>query len=176
MGPVLVGQTHSLLFSFLCSHEAEVVQKIVQDISIKLNYTFPVAPNGLVGIYSRAEKLMSLLAKEPNNARIIGIWGMGGMGKTTLARVVYDMVSNQFQACSFIRNVREQFEKGNLLKLQKRLLERLLMGGDMKIQDVDDGVHIIKNRLHEKKILLVLDDVDELKQLEKLARKNDWFG
>ena len=46
------------------------------------------------------------------------------------------------------------------------------MDGDMKIQDVDHGVLIIKNRLHNKKILLILDDVYNSYQLEKLARKN----
>ena len=50
------------------------------------------------------------------------------------------------------------------------------MDRDMNIQDVYHGVLKIKESLRYKKILLVLDDVDELKQLEKLARKNDWFG
>ena len=71
-----------------------------------MNYTFSKAPDGLVGINSRAEKLKSLLAKEPNDVRIIGIWGMGGMGKTILARVIYGMISNQFEACCFIANVK----------------------------------------------------------------------
>jgi hypothetical protein len=35
---------------------------------------------------------------------------------------------------------------------------------------------LIKERLHLKRILLVLDDVDKLDQLEKLAGKADWFG
>ena len=174
MGPVLVGQTHCLLFSFLCSPEAEVVQKIVQEISNKLN-KFIVDTNGLVGINSRAKKLKSLLAIESNDVRIIGIPGMGGMGKITLARVVYGMVSNQFEACSFIQNVRES-ERHGLLWLQQKLLKELLMGRDLNIQDVYHGVLKIKESLRYKKILLVLDDVDELKQLEKLARKNDWFG
>ena len=46
----------------------------------------------------------------------------------------------------------------------------------MKVKDVDNGVLMIKNRLGHKKILLVLDDVNELDQLNKLVAEHNWFG
>ena len=125
---------------------------------------------------SRVEKLKSYLTIESNDVRIIGIWGTGGMGKTALARVVYRMVSNKFDACCFIANVREESEKCGLCKLQKRLLKNLLMPKNLILHDVDDGVQMMKDRLRNKKILLVLDDITELDQLEKLAGKNCLFG
>ena len=67
------------------------------------------------------KKLKSYLAIESNDVRIIGIWEIGGMGKTTLARVVYSMVSNHFEACCFIANVREESKKCGLCKLQEIL-------------------------------------------------------
>uniref|UniRef100_A0A2N9I3K5 Uncharacterized protein n=1 Tax=Fagus sylvatica TaxID=28930 RepID=A0A2N9I3K5_FAGSY len=101
------------------------------------------------------------------------------MGKTTLARVVYGMVSKQFEACSFIVDVREVYEKAGkdgLLQLQKQILNELLMERDVNIHDVDNGVLMIKNRLRHKKILLVLDDVNKLGHLKKLAGEHGWFG
>ncbi|XP_030936574.1 TMV resistance protein N-like [Quercus lobata] len=98
------------------------------------------------------------------------------MGKTTLARVVYKMISNQFEACSFISNVREVYEKYGIVKLQQTLLNDLLILRDIKVKDADDGVSMIKNRLCNKNILLVLDDINELDQLNKLVAKHDWLG
>ena len=46
-----------------------------------------------------------------NNVRMIGIYGMGGLGKTTVARVVYDEFRNHFEGSSFIANVREDSKK-----------------------------------------------------------------
>ena len=46
----------------------------------------------------------------------------------------------------------------------------------MNIQDVDKGVLLIKHIMCHKRILLVLDDVNQLNQLEKLAGKLNWFG
>jgi len=46
----------------------------------------------------------------------------------------------------------------------------------MKIQDIDGGILIIKNRLCNRSIFLVLDDINQLDQLNNLAGGHDWFG
>ena len=111
-----------------------------------------------------------------NDFRFIGIWEMGGMGKTTLARVVYYMVSKKFEACSFIENLREKSKNDGLLFLQQKFIYDILMEADLKIRDQCDGVLNLKNRLSHKRILLVLDDIDVLDKLNMLVGEHDWFG
>ena len=72
------------------------------------------------------EKLESCLNLGSNDVRIIGIWGMGGIGKTTLTRVVFDMVSNKFEGCCFLANVRGDCEKDGLVRLQQKLILQIL--------------------------------------------------
>ena len=141
----------------------------------KLNYLFFEDIEHLVGIESRVKELESCLAIGSNDVRMIGVWGMGGIGKTTLARVVFRMVSNKFEGCCFLPNVREVCEKDGLIPLQQQLITKIL-NESISIQDVDEGVFVIKNRLRRKRILLVLDDVNQLDQLKKLAGKHNWFG
>ncbi|XP_050254268.1 TMV resistance protein N-like [Quercus robur] len=157
-------------------YESEFIQDIVESISHKLRYRFPKDTKGLVGIDSRVEDLMSLLAIGSNDVFFVGIWGMGGIGKTTLARVVYEMVLSEFEGHCFIANVRGESEKCGLLPLQQKLIREILMEESVNIRDDYDGVDMIKNRLCHKKILLVLDDVNQFNQLEKLVGDSKWFG
>ena len=90
------------------------------------------------------------------------------MGKTTLARIVFHMVSNKFEACCFLDNVGKVSKKDGLVPLQQQLITQIL-DKSMSIQDVDIGVLMLKNKLWHKKILLVLDDVSELHQLKKIS-------
>ncbi|XP_050242462.1 disease resistance protein RUN1-like [Quercus robur] len=157
--------------------ESQDIQEIVGWISLNLKYdAFPYTTKDLVGIYSQVVELESCLALESNNVRFVGIWAMGGMGKTTLARVVYRMVSKKFEARGFIEDVREKFEKYGCVPLQQKIIKDVLKDNDLKIEEAYDGVLKIKNRLCRKRILLVLDDVNKLEQLKLLVGEHNWFG
>jgi hypothetical protein len=106
---------------------------------------------------------------------MIGFHGAGGIVKSTLARAVYNLIADQFECLCFLHDVRENSIKHGLKHLQEQLLCKTIRL-KMEIGGVNEGIGIIRERLRHKKVLLILDDVDDLKQLKVLAGGLDWFG
>ncbi|PWA88788.1 disease resistance protein (TIR-NBS-LRR class) [Artemisia annua] len=157
--------------------ESKLIQIIVDVIFKKKYSTLSNADGKLVGMETRISDILSSLEIGTEDVRMIGIKGMGGGGKTTLARAVYDRISTIFEGKSFIENVREvsQPSLSGLKKLQKRILKDVLNKQDITFSSVHDGKNMLKATMRCRKILVVLDDVDRIEQLEALAGELDWF-
>ncbi|QHO08734.1 TMV resistance protein N [Arachis hypogaea] len=155
--------------------EAGLVKNIAQHIFEILISKLPSSMKNFVGINSRVEQVITLIGLGLNDVRFIGIWGMGGMGKTTIARAVFETIRYNFEVTCFLADVREQCEKKDITDIQKELLKQMNISSNA-VHNKYDGRTIIQNSLRLKKVLLVLDDVNHEKQLKDLAGEQDWFG
>ncbi|AES65521.2 TMV resistance protein N isoform X1 [Medicago truncatula] len=158
--------------------EYQFIGNIVEEVTKKINRTPLHVADNPVALESPVLEVASLLRiGSDEGANMVGIYGTGGVGKSTLARAVYNnQISDQFDGVCFLDDIRENAINHGLVQLQETLLSEILCEKDIRVGNVSRGISIIKRRLQRKKVLLVLDDVDKAKQIQVLAGGHYWFG
>ncbi|CAN1827704.1 Disease resistance protein L6 [Linum perenne] len=157
--------------------QGAIIDKIFSKVDIHLRANYTLVTDELVGIDSHVENVVKLLNLDSASEKIVGIHGMGGLGKTTLAKAVYNKVSTQFEGCCFLDNIRDALsEKDGVLALQNKIISSILRKDSFKAKDVNDGIRVIRERVCKHKLLIVLDDVDERVQFEDILGKLENFS
>ncbi|EFH69218.1 hypothetical protein ARALYDRAFT_471969 [Arabidopsis lyrata subsp. lyrata] len=160
-----------------CVDEAIMVGEIARDISRRVTLLHKIDSGNIVGMKAHMEGLNHRLDLESNEVLMVGIWGMGGIGKTSIAKCLYDQLSPKFPAHCFTENIKSVSKDiGHDLKhLQKEMLCNILCD-DIRLWSVEAGCQEIKKRLGNQRVFLVLDGVDKVSQVHALAKDKNWFG
>ncbi|XP_050277140.1 disease resistance protein RUN1-like [Quercus robur] len=158
--------------------ESHFIQNVVEEISnAKLNWMPLYVAEYPVGINSRAKAIESLLDIGLDEFCVVGMYGLPGVGKTTIAKAVYNKIAKHFDGSSFLENVRENLGTNTgIIKLQKQLLNDILRDRKWKVGNSSKVITLIEETLCCKKVFLILDDVDDLTPIENLLGKWDWFA
>ncbi|XP_056164603.1 disease resistance protein RPV1-like [Syzygium oleosum] len=158
--------------------EGDLVKTVVKEVFSELKKGYLVLSDCLVEVDNHVSEIMRMIDPQTHETRIVGIRGMGGAGKTTLAKIIYNKLLPDFEHRCFLSNIRETSKVKGVEYLQNQLISDVLKrkGKDISISNTDEGIETIKDRLCGKRLLLVLDDVDRKNQLNALMGKRDWFG
>uniref|UniRef100_A0A2N9HQQ0 Uncharacterized protein n=1 Tax=Fagus sylvatica TaxID=28930 RepID=A0A2N9HQQ0_FAGSY len=117
----------------------------------------------VVGIESSRDELIGWLVEGSSYRSVVSLVGMGGLGKTTLAKKVYDhqLVKGHFDCHAWI-SVSQSFNVEDLLRnmikqFRKARMEPLVAGIDA--MDEDSLINELREYLRQKRYVVIFDDV-----------------
>ncbi|CAL4904870.1 unnamed protein product [Urochloa decumbens] len=138
----------------------------------RLNAMYADATKIIVGIEEAKVEVLTMLTggDDDQKKRIVSIAGFGGLGKTTLAKSVYDEIEVKFDCTAFVsvsRNVDTQkLLKDILYQLDKETF------GDIHSKMLDERLLINEATefLNNKRYLIVIDDIWDKEPWDKVIR------
>ncbi len=146
-----------------CRDEAELKTAIVSKVRdhLRASQLRRVAPYQ-VGLKETSKELIEILNRMEKDVGVLSLVGMGGIGKTTLAKEIYCHFgkNDTFEEKSFLIDVRESV----ILDLQKQLARDLFKKDVGSMGEFNECF----NHVMDRKVLIVIDDVDERGQFDQL--------
>jgi hypothetical protein len=148
------------------------VEKVSKNLDRKIFHV----PLHFIGRDHLVKYINSWLQDGTHGAAIAILYGIGGVGKTAIAKTVYNQNFHKFEGRSFLSNVRERSKESNgVVCLQRQLLSDILNKTADEIHDVDEGIIKIKGALCCRRTLIVLDDVDKWYQFNAIGGMQNWL-
>ncbi|RLM58482.1 putative disease resistance RPP13-like protein 3 [Panicum miliaceum] len=143
----------------------------------------------LIGRYKEISDIIDLISnKDIRFSQVISVWGMGGLGKTTLVNSVYQSpkLSDGFERRAFVTIMRP-FNLADLLRslivqLQEEATKEELLknsaskNGSLTMMGVEALTKQLKRLLEIKHCLIVLDDLSSIAEWDEIMQGFCWIG
>jgi len=115
-----------------------------------------------VALIDKAKDINILLQKES----IVGLVGMGGIGKTALSKKFYHLFHNQYDKSSFLEDMKSKNKINDVIKqlLHDLCGKRLCKDDNVNKEDLDK----IRQCMILRKVLVVVDDVGKAENFTSL--------
>ncbi|PRQ37003.1 putative P-loop containing nucleoside triphosphate hydrolase, leucine-rich repeat domain, L [Rosa chinensis] len=127
-------------------------------------------PTKDIEVFDSRISVVKEIMDELRNSKIcmIGVYGIGGVGKTTLVKQVYRQVTEHEKLFDDVVLVLDVKKNPSIERLQKEIAEKL--GMDHRENETEAGrARYLCDRIKGKKMLLILDDVWERIDLESVG-------
>ncbi|KAK3159839.1 hypothetical protein QOZ80_1BG0051690 [Eleusine coracana subsp. coracana] len=140
---------------------------IIDDLDPRLKAMSTEAAD-LVGVDGARDEVIKILSSDESEVDVqtVSIVGFGGLGKTTLARAVFDKIKLQFNCSAFV----SVSKNPDITRIFKKILYQLdgekFSDINEAVRDYDQLVHDLKEFLHNKRYLIVIDDLWDVKSWE----------
>ncbi|XP_031486917.1 TMV resistance protein N-like [Nymphaea colorata] len=171
-----VGKLKGFHVNHQLSRERQVIQDIVERVSGCRDNQLRFVDRPERNFDSPVRDVSELLSLEEGGVKMIGIYGMGAVGKTTVASELLGGLSGRFDEVIIIRGIKDKARNDGLHKLQREFISPALEDNEEETYSSRAGINEIERRFRHKRILAILDDVDDREQLRALAGGRDWFG
>ncbi|EFH46244.1 predicted protein [Arabidopsis lyrata subsp. lyrata] len=140
-----------------------------------------VVRDACLNLYSKNSKnLISILAflnhSQPSGVEIVGLWGMAGIGKTSIAREIFGILAPKYDFCYFLQDFYLMSQKKGLRQMRDDFFSKVFREEKLSISAYDIKPSFMRDWFHKKTILLVLDDVSDARDAEAVVGGFGWFS
>ncbi|KAJ3704909.1 hypothetical protein LUZ61_008614 [Rhynchospora tenuis] len=125
---------------------------------------------GIVGIDENREKLTNLINSKEPHLSLTSVWGMGGIGKTTLVTNVFDREKERFSCHAWIR-IGQEYKPDGIIR---NLISEICSNGQsnqikMDHMDLRGLKETLRKLLQQTKYLIVLDDAWDQNSYQRIG-------